>query len=280
MVTPVIRSLAIDDATMRRLERHEIHAHAIPRREVRDLGHAVMLYDPHDPDPFWNRLQSVRWPSHEAGFETRLAEVLALFLALGRQPHVWPSPVHSQPADLAARLVASGFGEVGAGHVMVLAEPAAAAPVHPAEPGPSVTLHAIRTAADAGDRDPDDIGRILAESFGALPERGPELALDLRRTLDDQRVVLALVRVDGEPAACAKATTFDGLTYISSIGTREAFRGRGLAGLATRHAMAAAGVREAGRAYLGVMSGNEPALRLYTRLGFASVGESPDMLFG
>ena len=78
----------------------------------------------------------------------------------------------------------------------------------------------------------------------------------------------------------AKATTFDGFTYLSSIGTRDAFRGRGLAGLATRHAMAVAGAREAGRTYLGVFSDNEPALRLYTRLGFASVGESPDMLLG
>jgi RimJ/RimL family protein N-acetyltransferase len=42
--------------------------------------------------------------------------------------------------------------------------------------------------------------------------------------------------------------------------------------------MAAAGAREPGRTYLGVFTGNEPALRLYGRLGFASLGESPDML--
>ncbi|HYO44053.1 MAG TPA: GNAT family N-acetyltransferase [Candidatus Limnocylindrales bacterium] len=276
----MIRYRAVDDATLRTLERHEIRAHAIPGREVRDLGHAVMLHDARDADPFWNRLQSVRWPTDEAGFEKRLAEALALFLAFGRQPHIWPSPVHSGPADLVERLAANGFRDIGGGHLMVLQDPSAAAPVRPAEPGRGVTLHAIRTPADAGDRDPDDMGLVLAESFGALPERGWELALDLRRTLDDPRVVLALVRVDGEAAACAKATTFDGITYLSSIGTRDAFRGRGLAGLATRHVMAAAGAREAGRTYLGVFSGNAPALRLYTRLGFASVGESPDMLLG
>jgi GNAT superfamily N-acetyltransferase len=276
----VIRYRAVDDATMRTLERHEMRAHAIPAREVRDLGHALMLHDPRDPDPFWNRLQGVRWPSDEAGFETRLAEALAMFLALGRQPHVWPSPVHSAPEDLARRLVANGFRDIGGGHVMVLDDPSSAAPVRPTEPGHGVTLHAIRTAADAGDGDPDDMGRVLAASFGAAPERGQELALDLRRTLGDPRIVLVLVRVDGEPAACAKATTFDGLTYLSSIGTRDAFRGRGLAGLATRHAMAASGARAAGRTYLGVHSDNEPAIRLYTRLGFASVGESPDMLLG
>jgi ribosomal protein S18 acetylase RimI-like enzyme len=88
------------------------------------------------------------------------------------------------------------------------------------------------------------------------------------------------VRVDGVAAAVAKATTFDGLTYLSSVGTLAGFRGRGLAGLATRHVMAVAGARARGRAYLGVFSGNAPALRLYRRLGFASVGESPDLLLG
>jgi len=276
----VIRTVIVDDATLRALERHEIRAHAIPGREVRDLGHAVMLHDPRDADPFWNRLQSVRWPSDVDAFETRLAEALGLFLALARQPHVWPSPAHSAPVDLVERLAKNGFRDIGGGHLMMLEHPAASAPIRPGEAGRGISVHAIRSAADVRDRDTDDMGLVLAQSFGALPDRGPELAADLRRTLDDPRVALALVRVDGEPAACAKATTFDGLTYLSSIGTRDAFRGRGLAGLATRAVMAAAGAREAGRTYLGVFSGNEPALRLYTRLGFASVGESPDMLFG
>jgi ribosomal protein S18 acetylase RimI-like enzyme len=119
---------------------------------------------------------------------------------------------------------------------------------------------------------------VLAESFGAPVARGPELAADLQRTLGDPRIVVVLVRVDGEAAACAKATTFDGMTYLSSVGTRAAYRGRGLAGVATRHALEIGQGRGTGLAYLGVHSGNEPALRLYERLGFASVGESPDML--
>jgi RimJ/RimL family protein N-acetyltransferase len=42
--------------------------------------------------------------------------------------------------------------------------------------------------------------------------------------------------------------------------------------------MAVSGADEPGRAYLGVFSGNEPALRLYARLGFVSLGEAPDLL--
>jgi ribosomal protein S18 acetylase RimI-like enzyme len=276
----VIRHVDIDDTTMSALERHETRAHAIPGREVRDLGHAVVLHDPQDADPFWNRMASVRWPDDDEGFDARLTEALALFAALGRRPHVWPSPVHSRPVDLAARLEAHGFNAFGAGHVMVLDDPSGTPPVRPTEPARGVTLHAIRTAADAGVTDCDELGLVLAESFDAPTGRAEQLAAGLRITLEDPRVVLVLLRVDGEPAACAKATTFDGFTYLSSIGTRSAFRARGLAGLATRHVIAVTGARHAGRTYLGVFSDNEPALRLYTRLGFATVGESPDMLLG
>lgn len=270
--------LAIDAATMTAIERHELHAHAIPSRETRELGDALLLYDPHDAEPFWNRLQAVRWPDEPDAFDRRLVETLALFAVLRRRPHVWPSPVHAGPSDLARRLQANGFTDIGGGHVMVLADPAAAGPVRPDEPGRGVTLHAIEGPGDAQPGDLADAGAVLAASFGAPSWRGPELAVDLEQTLPDPRVVLVLVRVDGTAAAAAKATTFNGWTYLSSIGTLPGYRGRGLAGLATRHAIARAAAREPGTPYLGVFSGNETAIRLYERLGFRSVGESPDLL--
>ena len=100
----VIRTVRIDDATTRRLERHETMAHAIPAAAVRDLGDALVLLDPRDPDPFWNRMVSVRWPSEPAAFERRLGEAMTMFALDARQPHVWPSPDHNSPADLVARL--------------------------------------------------------------------------------------------------------------------------------------------------------------------------------
>ena len=274
----MLRTVTVDDATMRALELHETRAHAIPHREVRDLGHAVVLYDPRDGEPFWNRMVSVRWPDDAAGFDRRLTEALALFATLGRVPHVWPSPIGAQPADLTARLEAHGFRDIGGGHLMVLDDPTASPPVHASELQAGLTLHAIRTPDDAGPTDCDDLGLVLAESFGAPPGRAAQLAGDLRAGLPDPRVHLVLARIDGEPAAAAKATTFDGFTYLSSIGTRDAFRGRGLAGLVTRHALDVSGGRARGRAYLGVFSGNAPAIRVYTKLGFATMGESPDML--
>lgn len=272
------KRLEIDAATMTAIERHEVLSHAIPSREARDLGDALLLHDPSDGDPFWNRLQAVRWPEGAAAFDRRLTEALALFAIVGRQPHVWPSPVHAGPADLALRLQGNGFVDIGGGHLMVLASPQDAGPVRPGEPEDGVELKVIARPGDAGPGDLDDAGFVLATSFGAPPPRAPELALDLVRTLPDARVVLVLVRVDGVAAATAKATTFGGWTYLSSIGTLPGFRGRGLASLATRQAIAAAHEVERGVPYLGVFSGNGTAIRLYERLGFRSVGESPDLL--
>ena len=272
------RYLEVDAATMTAIERHELHAHAIPSRETRDLGDALLLHDLSDGDPFWNRLQAVRWPEDADAFDRRLTETLALFAILGRQPHVWPSPVHAGPADLALRLQGNGFVDIGGGHLMVMAEPNAAAPVSRDEIAPGVDLRVIAAPADARPGDLEDAGFVLATSFGAPPERASALALDLFKTLPDPRVVLVLVRLDGVAAATAKATTFGGWTYLSSIGTLPGFRGRGLGALATRQAIAAAHAREPGRPYLGVFSGNDVAIRLYERLGFRSVGESPDLL--
>lgn len=272
------RFIELDDATVLALERHETRAHAIPSREVRDQGDALVLFDPRDADPFWNRMVSVRWPVDPAAFERRLAESIAFFGLIYRLPHFWPSPAHSSPTDLADRLRSHGFRDVGGGHVMVLPGPGSVRPVLPTDLHRGETLTAIRTAADAREGDVEDVSLVLAESFGAVPGRAAELAADLRLTLDDPRVTLVLARVDGTPAAVAKATTMDGFTYLSSIGTREAFRGRGLGGLVTRHAIATGGGRDARFAYLGVWSGNGPAIRLYERLGFASIGEAPDML--
>jgi len=277
-VGEVTRTLRLDDATIRRLERHETDAHAIPSREVRDLGDALLLLDPRDVDPFWNRMVSIRWPGDPAAFDRRLTEALALFGLLARRPHIWPSPDHAQPSDLVQRLEANGFQDVGGGHVMVLNEPAACGAIADGELDPGVSVHAITRSTDTAADDVAEAAGVLVDAFGAPPRRTDELAGDLRLTLDDPRIVLALAHVDGIPAAVAKATTFDGCTYLSSIGTRPGFRGRGLGGLVTRQAVASSARADVGYTYLGVFSGNEPARRMYERLGFASIGESPDLL--
>lgn len=274
----VIRAIRVDDATIRALERHETFAHAIPDREVRDLGDSIVLFDARNPEPFWNRMTSVRWPVGSTAFDHRLTEMVALFAIRGRQPHVLPSADHSQPPDLVDRLGEHGFVDVGGGHVMILDRPEACLPVGARELAADVTLETVRGGTRVGTDTPRDLARVMAESFGVMPERETALATELGLVLNDPRVSLVLARVDGEPAAVARATTFDGLTYLSSIGTRSTFRGRGLGTLVTRHAAALDRGPNRQLVYLGVFSGNEPALRMYTRLGFASLGQAPDMV--
>jgi hypothetical protein len=109
----------MDAATVRRLLRHEAGVHAIPGRTLRDLGDSLLLYDPEEPEPFWNRIAAIRWPIDPTGFDHRLAEIGVLFASIGRQPHIWTSPPHDEPADLVARLAANGFENVGEGLLMV-----------------------------------------------------------------------------------------------------------------------------------------------------------------
>jgi ribosomal protein S18 acetylase RimI-like enzyme len=161
---------------------------------------------------------------------------------------------------------------------MILDRPEACPPIDASDLGGGVTIETFRGGADSALDATRDVARVLAESFGVMPGREIELAADLREGLRDSRVALVLARVEGEPAAVAKATTFDGLTYLSSIGTRSQFRGRGLGRLVTRHAVALDAGPDRRLAYLGVFSGNSPALRMYSRLGFASLGEAPDLL--
>ena len=66
-------------ATSRWLAWHEAVSHGLIGREVRDLGDAVMLYDPNDREPFWNRVAGIAWPEEPAAFDRRLLEVIALF---------------------------------------------------------------------------------------------------------------------------------------------------------------------------------------------------------
>jgi ribosomal protein S18 acetylase RimI-like enzyme len=119
---------------------------------------------------------------------------------------------------------------------------------------------------------------VLAESF-AVPERRESIEMETVAMFDAPGLHACLIRIDGEPAAAAKRSTFDGASYLSSIGTRPAFRGRGLGRLVT--AIVAADAVAAGSewTYLGVFAENATAIRLYEGLGFTSLGgPAPDLI--
>jgi ribosomal protein S18 acetylase RimI-like enzyme len=261
---------SIDAATMHFLERHETRAHAIGGRELRDLGDALLLFDANDRDPFWNRLAATSLPEEEAEFDRRIGELITLFATLDRRPHLVTAPVHVRPTDLATRLRGHGFEDLGGGLVMVLTDP------HPlgsvAIPDRMrIERHSVPLPEDRR-RLADEVAGLLVSSFRVDPVVHPRLVVDLLRSFDAPELTIYLARVGETPVGVAKRTSFDGATYLSSIGTRPGWEGHGIGGALTAAACLDGADDGCGLVYLGVFAHNERARSLYARLGFVTVG--------
>ena len=254
----------------------------MPGRVLRDLGDGLLLYDPVEPEPFWNRLESVAWPDDPVAFDRRLAEIGVLFASIGRQPHIWASPPFDRPRDLVARLRANAFEDVGPGYLMWTRDPAPAHAVL-ARPVPTGEVLERLTGAELAkgglEAAVDDIVSVLVGAFGVEPERRPGVAAETTASLADPRFTHYLIRLDEEPVAVARRATFDGLSYLSSIGTLERARGAGLGRRITATAMADGFAAGSDIVHLGVFADNAPAIALYRGLGLVPHGDpGPDMV--
>ena len=151
-------------------------------------------------------------------------------------------------------------------------------PVHDGSGGVTVErLHRLtgERAADAGRA----IAAVLLTSFNVESERRVAIELEAVLGLATDAYHAVLVRVDGVPAAVARRTTFAGASYLSSIGTDPAFRGRGLGRLVTGLVVADAIAAGSRWTYLGVFEENAIAQSLYRSLGFVAIGGvAPDLL--
>lgn len=254
--------------------------HAVPGRRLEDLGHGILLLDPVDPEPFWNRLAAVRWPTDPVAFDRRLAETAIRFVGAGRQPHLWVSPPHDEPADLAGRLVANGFEPIGDGLLMITADAGPARAVVARALDRGVAIHRYqRLREDPARAAAAAIVGVLLDAFGVGEDRRAGVEAETMATLADPRFVHYLVTVDGVPAAAARRATFDGLAYLSSIGTAPWARGRGLGRTVTATATADGLASGSAWVHLGVFADNDGAIALYDSLGFQRSGApGPDML--
>jgi len=271
----------IDAGTIRRFLKHEAQVHAIPGRELRDLGDALLLHDATDPEPFWNRLEAIGWPSEPAAFDQRLSEMRILFASMGRQPHIWLAPPHDQPADLEARLAANGFEDMGKGLLMIARDDDRTRGALAATLGADVAVerrsgivgHAAALVAD-------EIVTVLFDAFAVAEARRANIVAETMASLGDPRFIHYLVRRDGDAVAVARSATFDRLSYLSSIGTVERARGHGFGRLVTASALEDALDAGSEWVHLGVFADNPTAIALYERLGFvAAIDPGPDMVF-
>jgi hypothetical protein len=268
-------ALAVDDVALRRILVHEARVHALPGRRLRDLGDSLLLHDPLDPEPFWNRLEAVRWPSDPVAFERRLDELLVLFATLGRRPHVWAAPAWDSPTDLVGRLLEAGFEDIGPGLVMLLVDPDAPRDIAEGALSPERGVELVRWTTVSGVAAEDaarEIVEVLLDAFSVEPDRSGVIRAETIASLGHPWFTHYLVRWRGVPAAVARRATFDGLSYLSSIGTASAARGRGLARLVTGLAAHDAVLAGSEHVTLGVFAENDTAIRLYRRAGFETLG--------
>ena len=264
--------------TLRFLEVHPARAISIPGRAWHDFGDSVMLFSAGEKEPFFNRLTAVRWPEDGREFNARLGHALELFSALERKPYFWVIPGLSTPRDIVARLAASGFVDQGGGYDMVLLRDPEATP--PVELPPGAVLERWNKPSEI-DRPAvaEALALVIGESFRVPDVRRDNLIAEIGLTLQQPFFHAYLIRIDGQAVATGERYTFDGASYLSSIGTRPGWRGRGFGEAITR-ALARDSI-EAGMdlIYLGVYADNAGAIRLYERLGFSVLGpRSADML--
>jgi len=263
---------------LRFLEVHPARAVSIAGRGWRDFGDSVMLFSAGEKEPFFNRLTAVRWPEDPQAFDARLRLALQVFEELDRKPYIWVIPTLSTPTDLTARLEANGFVDQGGGYDMLLVRDPSEYP-DVALPRGAVLERWNNPAGPDRAALADALAVVIGESFSIPDSRRANLAVEIELTLQRPCFHAYLLRIDGEPVATGERYTFDGASYLSSISTRPAWRGRGFARLITlalaRESIAAG----ANLVYLGVYADNVGAIRLYDHLGFSTLGHrSADML--
>jgi ribosomal protein S18 acetylase RimI-like enzyme len=142
------------------------------------------------------------------------------------------------------------------------------------------TLQRLRgLSGPAAEGTAESIASVLLAAFSVDDERRPGVIAETVSSLADPRFMHYLIRRDGVPVAVARRATFDGISYLSSIGALESVRGSGLG----RHVTASAmidGLDEGSEwIHLGVFADNAPARHLYESLGFDMAAlPGPDMI--
>jgi N-acetylglutamate synthase len=220
-----------------------------PPREVHDVdGWRVGL-----SGGFTRRANSVLALDEPRDLTAALAEVEQVYARAG-QPAVFRVCVQSEPEDLDRILARRGYREVAPTLVMVRSDLDAVA-----APFDSTGLEC--TVSDAPDA--DWLSRWLDVKSSAPVDHGVAAAL-----VTGARALYLTARDGYGPVGVIRAALVDDWVALACLAVDVRARRRGIGRALTRAALHAAVQQGARRAFLQVEESNEPAIEMYSSLGF------------
>jgi ribosomal protein S18 acetylase RimI-like enzyme len=205
-----------------------------------------------------NFCAAIRWQPGDV--ESRLAAVEQRMRSAGTWPQVIVETGLTQPADLADRLLATGWIRLGSEQIMYTRQPRVVPHLDP-----TLRLEAVTPATAL------ECSRLETAAFGLDPAWMAESATLLARAIEAGAIRGFMVRLAGEPIASARLVTGlpnSPVASLHAIAVAQRHRRRGYgrlittiatrAGLATGHALV----------WLSVDQDNVAAIALYKSLGY------------
>ncbi|MGW1891709.1 GNAT family N-acetyltransferase [Streptomyces sp. NPDC002004] len=245
------------------------------RPVVVETGCFVAGFDPGTTSPFVNYATPL---PGAAPTDREVAALIAAFRERGLTPRLEFAPNTAPATDVALR--AAGF-TVEAVHEYLVCTPATlTVPGTGCATGPGAHPSAApRVEAPSSDEDYASVDAALSEAFDDAFAPSPEGAARLRRTEDGGGAVRFVRAPDG---SCAGGATCSapavGTAELAGVGTRPAFRGRGIAAAVTA---ALTGVMfERGAASVWLEYSGEGSRRVYERIGYRPRGTRLYMSLG
>ena len=241
-----------DDTLMSRVEDASLNASAAPQQRWLDGWLVRYLPGKARRARCINALATGRLPVAD-----KLALAAPVYAAAGL-PMIFRLTAFTQPPALDKDLAALGYGVVDHTRVMILPTLHSVSSTVPLPPG--VHWAALN-------------GLPFAQAVGAMRGSPPEHISGHAQRLAHSPVPyqgFALCRdSDGMVLACGHLAQEGEMVGLYDVFTHQSMRGQGLSSLLCERLLATAALQGAKLAYLQVEADNQPALKVYGRLGFA-----------